>query len=129
MSYNIVEYRKTLFFNRKILTMKIFSIYEKTCSHKEAIEFHKKIEQERESKLNYCLNRMKTDEIFNKNAIENAERRLNIWQEKQTVSSHYYNIWKELISKTPDEIKKYINESKMKEALIQCSPIYNYEKQ
>ena len=99
--------------------MKFFSIYEHTCSHKEAIE----------SKLNYCLNRMKTDEIFNKNAIENAERRLNIWQEKQTVSSHYYNIWKELISKTPDEIKKYINESKMKEALIQCSPIYNYEKQ
>ena len=109
--------------------MKFFSIYEHTCSHKEAIEFHKKTEQERESKLNYCLNRMKTDEIFNKNAIENAERRLNIWQEKQTVSSHYYNIWKELISKTPDEIKKYINESKMKEALIQCSPIYNYEKQ
>ena len=68
------------------------------------------------------------DEIFNKNVIENAERRLNTWKEKQTVSSHYYNIWKELISKTPDEIKKYIDESKMKEALIQCSPIYNYEK-
>lgn len=110
------------------MTMKFFSIYEKTCSQQEAIDFHKKIEQEREAKLNYCLNRMKTDVIFNTNVIENAERRLNTWKEKQTVSSHYYNIWKELISKSPDEIKKYINESKMKEALIQCSPIYNYEK-
>ena len=110
------------------MRMKFFSIYEHTCRQQEAINFHKKIEEEREKSLIHCLNRMKTDEIFNKNVIENAERRLNIWQEKQTVSSHYYNIWKELISKTPDEIKKYIDESKMKEALIQCSPIYNYEK-